>query len=115
RHSDIYLCLDTSKSKAMANLAGKTALVTGSSRGIGATIAIKLAEAGANVVINYIESQSNAEEVAEQIERLGGNSIVVQADVSKYVETERLFDTTIRQFGKVDILINNAGIMKNNL
>jgi 3-oxoacyl-[acyl-carrier protein] reductase len=99
----------------MANLAGKTALVTGSSRGIGATIAIKLAEAGANVVINYIESQSNAEEVAEQIERLGGNSIVVQADVSKYVEAERLFDTTIRQFGKVDILINNAGIMKNNL
>jgi 3-oxoacyl-[acyl-carrier protein] reductase len=99
----------------MVNLKGKTAIVTGASRGIGATIAIKLAEAGANVVINYNGSKSKAKEVAERIESLNGKAVILQADVSKIAEAEKLFDVAIQHFGKVDILINNAGIMKNNL
>ena len=99
----------------MVNLNGKTAIVTGASRGIGAEIALKLAEAGANVVINYNGSKSKAEEVAKKIESINGNAIIVQADVSKPSDAENLFDRTIQHFGKVDILINNAGVMKNNL
>jgi len=99
----------------MINLKGKTSIVTGASRGIGATIAIKLAEAGANVVINYKGSKSKAEEVAKKIESLNGKAIIFQADVSKLAEAKKLFDVAIQHFGKVDILINNAGIMKNNL
>lgn len=99
----------------MVNLKGKTAIVTGASRGIGATIAIKLAEAGANVVINYNGSKSKAEEVAKRIEGINGKTIIIQADVSKPTEAENLFDLAIQHFGKVDILINNAGVMKNNL
>lgn len=99
----------------MVNLNGKTAIVTGASRGIGAAIALKLAEAGANVVINYNGSKSKAEEVAKKIESINGKAIIVQADVSKPSDAENLFDRTIQHFGKVDILINNAGVMKNNL
>lgn len=99
----------------MVNLIGKTAIVTGASKGIGATIAIKLAEAGANVVINYNGSKSNAEEIAKKINSANGKSIMVQADVSKTKEAEHLFDQAIEHFGKVDILVNNAGVMKNNL
>lgn len=99
----------------MINLKDKTAIITGASRGIGASIAIKLAEAGANVVINYHGSKSKAEEVAKKIESINGKVIIIQADVSKSCEAEKLFDTTIQYFGKVDILVNNAGVMKNNL
>jgi len=99
----------------MVNLTGKTAIVTGASRGIGATIAIKLAEAGANVVINYNGSKLKAEEVAKKIESINGKTIIIQADVSKIAEAEKLFDNAVQHFGKVDILVNNAGIMKNNL
>jgi 3-oxoacyl-[acyl-carrier protein] reductase len=99
----------------MINLTAKTALVTGASRGIGAAIAIKLAQAGANVVLNYNGSQSKAEEVLEQIKKANGKVIIVQADISKAVEAEKLFDKAIQHFGKVDILVNNAGVMHNNL
>ncbi|MCU0469192.1 MAG: SDR family oxidoreductase [Arcicella sp.] len=99
----------------MVNLKGKTAIVTGASRGIGATIAIKLAEAGVNVVINYNGNKSKAEEAAKKIDTLNGKAIIVQADVSKFSEVEKLFDSAIQHFGNVDILVNNAGIMKNNL
>lgn len=99
----------------MVELKGKTAIVTGASRGIGATIAIRLAEAGANVVVNYNGSQAKAQDVAEHIEKANGKSFLLQADVSKYSQAEKLFDTAIRHFGKVDILVNNAGVMKNNL
>jgi 3-oxoacyl-[acyl-carrier protein] reductase len=99
----------------MVNLKGKTAIVTGASKGIGATIAIKLAEAGANVVINYNGSKSKAEEVANKIETINGKATIIQADVSKFSEAEKLFDTAIQHFGKVDILVNNAGVMRNNL
>jgi 3-oxoacyl-[acyl-carrier protein] reductase len=99
----------------MINLTAKTALVTGASRGIGAAIAIKLAQAGANVVLNYNGSQSKAEEVLEQIKKANGKVIIVQADISKAVEAKKLFDKAIQHFGKVDILVNNAGVMHNNL
>lgn len=99
----------------MINLKGKTAIVTGASRGIGAEIALKLAAAGANVIINYNGSKSKAEEVAQSIESSNGKALIVQADVSKASEAAKLFDTAIAHFGKVDILVNNAGIMKNNL
>jgi 3-oxoacyl-[acyl-carrier protein] reductase len=99
----------------MINLKDKVAIVTGASRGIGAEIAVKLAEAGAKVIINYNGSKSKAEEVAQRISDIGGHSIIVQADISKTPEAEKLFDQAIHHFGKVDILINNAGIMTNNL
>lgn len=99
----------------MENLKGKTAIVTGASRGIGAAIAIKLATAGANIVVNYNGSKSHAEAVAQQIKSLNGQVIIVQADVSKPKDAARLFDESISHFGKVDIVVNNAGVMKNNL
>lgn len=98
----------------MVNFTGKTAIITGASRGIGATIAIQLAEAGANVVINFKGNKSKAEEVAKSIEKINGNSLIVQADVSIFSEAKKLFYAAIQHFGKVDILVNNAGVMKNN-
>jgi 3-oxoacyl-[acyl-carrier protein] reductase len=95
----------------MQNLKGKAAIVTGSSRGIGAEVAKWLAEAGASVVINYSSNPNAADEVVKSIGNLGGTSISVKADVSKPVEITRLFDEAISVFKKVDILINNAGIM----
>lgn len=99
----------------MVNLKEKTAIVTGASRGIGATIAKTLAEAGANVVINYNGSESQAKEVLKTIENLGGNALLIQADISSPAAAEKLFDSALEHFDAVDILINNAGVMKNNL
>lgn len=98
----------------MIELKNKTAIVTGASRGIGAEVAITLAAAGANVVVNYNGSKANAEEVVQQIIDNGGNAIAIQADVSQANEAESLFNQSIAHFGKVDILINNAGIMSNS-
>lgn len=91
-------------------LAGKVAVVTGASKGIGAAIARQLAEEGAAVVVNYASSKEGAERVVAEIEQKGGRAIVAQADVSKREDIERLFVETQRAFGKLDILINNAGI-----
>jgi len=93
------------------SLEGKVALVTGSSRGIGRAIALRLARDGAAVVVNYAGRAAQAEEVVKAIEKSGGRAIAIQADVSKVSEVNRLFDATIGQFGKLDILINNAGII----
>ncbi len=91
-------------------LSGKTALVTGSSRGIGRAIAEQLSRDGAAVAINYISNANGAEETAAEIKAAGGDAIALQADVSKLEDIHRLFDQTIEHYGRLDILINNAGI-----
>ncbi|NMI06036.1 SDR family oxidoreductase [Paenibacillus sp. SZ31] len=96
----------------MNKLTGKVAVVTGSSRGIGRAIAEQLAELGADVVINYASRPDKAEEVAEIVREKGVRAITVQADLARKEDVERLFSQTISELGKVDILINNAGIMK---
>ena len=92
-------------------LAGKVALVTGSSRGIGREIACKLAQMGAAVAINYNQSKSSAEEACKQIMAAGGKAIAIQADVTVMAELQHLFDQTLEKFDKIDILVNNAGIL----
>ena len=99
----------------MNNLKGKTAIVTGSSRGIGAAIAKELAKNGAKVVVNYTTSKDAAEEVVKQIIQGGSEAVSIQADVSLKENVSYLFDETIKHFGKVDILVNNAGVMHNTL
>jgi len=89
----------------------KTAIITGASRGIGRATAILLASNNINVVVNYLQDSAAADNTIQEIERLGGTAIAVQADVSKPDEITRLFDLAISQFGKVDILINNAGVI----
>ncbi len=97
------------------NLHGKVAIITGASRGIGRVIAEHLAGLGTFTVVNYSSSLKKATEVVESILNNGGRAIAVQADVSNVHDIERLFSETIETFGKVDILINNAGIMVNKL
>lgn len=97
------------------SLEGKKALVTGASRGIGRAIAIALAEAGADVAINYSGSEAAAAETAEAVEALGRRAIVLKANVGKSDEFEAMVKEVIAQFGAVDILVNNAGITRDNL
>ncbi|MGG6314590.1 SDR family oxidoreductase [Paenibacillus macerans] len=92
-------------------LNGKVALVTGASRGMGRNIAEELARRGAKVVVNYTSSPEKAEEVVKGIKDQGGSAVAVQADVSKLPDLEKLFQKTLEAFGRLDILINNAGIM----
>ncbi|QSJ17117.1 SDR family oxidoreductase [Nostoc sp. UHCC 0702] len=99
----------------MAALAGKVAIVTGASRGIGRAIALKLAGNGASVVVNYAGNTTKAQEVVTEIDNLGVESLAVQADVSKVADIQRLFEETIERFGRVDILVNNAGTIINKL
>ncbi|MDB6025298.1 MAG: Short-chain dehydrogenase/reductase [Verrucomicrobiales bacterium] len=91
-------------------LAGKVAVVTGASKGIGASIAKHLAAAGASVVVNYASSKTGADRVVAEITKDGGKAIAVQADVSKRTEIKRLFAKAKKSFGHLDILVNNAGI-----
>ena len=91
-------------------LAGKTAIVTGASRGIGRATAIRLAEAGANVVVNYLSHEKEANEVVEECEKFGVKALAVQADVSLPADAERLNDAALKEFGGVDIVVANAGI-----
>ena len=93
----------------MKSLNNKVAIVTGSSRGIGAQIAITLAEAGASVVINYSSNQKPADKVVSEIKANGGSAIAIKADISSPEEVKLMFDSAISQFGKINILINNAG------
>jgi 3-oxoacyl-[acyl-carrier protein] reductase len=95
----------------MKTLDQKVILITGSSRGIGAAIAIKMAAAGAKVIVNYAGGKEAAEEVVNQIKTAGGNAIALQADVSKSDEVKRMFDEAIAHYGRIDVLVNNAGIM----
>ncbi|KAF2090126.1 NAD(P)-binding protein [Saccharata proteae CBS 121410] len=91
-------------------LAGKVALVTGSSRGIGKAILLRLAAHGANVVVNYVSSSSAAESVAKEARRMGVEAICVQADVSKQQDLANLFQKTKQEFGRLDIVMSNSGI-----
>ena len=99
----------------MRKLEGKVAVVTGASRGIGRAIALKLADEGAKVVVNYSGSQAKAEEVVAMIQENGGEAIAVQASVSKTEEVTALMDAALKTFGSLDILVNNAGITRDNL
>jgi 3-oxoacyl-[acyl-carrier protein] reductase len=94
----------------MNKLKGKVIIITGSSRGIGLTIAKTLAENGANVVVNYSGSEETAKSVVNEILQSGGQAIAIKADVSKSEDVKRLFQKTIEKFEKIDVLINNAGI-----
>ena len=96
-------------------LAGKVALVTGASRGIGKAIACKLARDGAKVIINYNGSKEKAEAVKSEIEAAGGQAEVYQCDVSDYTACETFIQTVIKEEGSLDILVNNAGITKDGL
>ena len=95
----------------MKALQDKVAIITGSSRGIGAEIARTLAAAGAKVVINYVARQQDAEAICAAITAVGGEALAVQADVRDPAEVRRLFDATIERYARVDILINNAGVL----
>lgn len=94
----------------MSDLKDKVIIVTGSSKGIGATIAKTLASKGAALVINFSTSKSDADNVVFEIMNSGGKAVAIKADVSKTEDVKYLFDAAINHFGKVDILINNAGI-----
>src|SRR5437016_923149 len=91
-------------------LAGKVALVTGASKGIGAAIAKQLADEGAAVVVNYSSSKEGADRVVTEITGNGGKAVAVQANVAKEADVRRLFAETKKAFGSLDILVNNAGI-----
>lgn len=89
-------------------LAGKVAIVTGSSRGIGRAIALAFSKEGADVIVNYVRRKDCAEEVAFKIIEMGRKAVTVKADVSSLKDVERLVKTTLQEFGKIDILVNNA-------
>ncbi len=97
------------------DLAGKVALVTGGGRGIGRAIAVSLAEAGAHIVLNYRSNASAAEETLAMIAAAGGTATAVQADVSQAADVERLFKTVQDNSGRLDVLVNNAGITRDTL
>lgn len=96
-------------------LNGKTALVTGASRGIGSAIAVVLAKAGANVAVNYSGSREKAEQVAAEIEALGSKALVIQANVADGDAVKAMVKDVIGAFGSLDILVNNAGVTRDNL
>jgi 3-oxoacyl-(acyl-carrier-protein) reductase len=91
-------------------LTGRTALVTGGSRGIGRAIALALAEEGADVAVNYVSSEVAARDVIAQIAKTGRRGILAQADVSDFPDTFRMAQDVIKEFGHLDILVNNAGV-----
>jgi len=96
-------------------LGERVAIITGASRGIGRSTALALAAEGANVVVNYASSSAAAEEVVKTITDGGGNAIALQADVSKLDQVDTLINKTLEKFGRVDVLVNNAGITRDTL
>ncbi|EOR93616.1 3-oxoacyl-[acyl-carrier protein] reductase [Arcticibacter svalbardensis MN12-7] len=95
----------------MRNLNNKVILVTGASKGIGAEIAKRFATENASVIVNYAGSKADAERVVESIKNNGGDAIAIQADVSNPKDVKSLFDQAIAHYGKIDVLVNNAGVM----
>lgn len=96
-------------------LEGKTALVTGGSRGIGRQVALTLAGYGADVIVNYNGSQDKAEAVAEEIRQMGQKAVIYQCSVAEGEAVKSMMERVVTEFGKIDILVNNAGITKDNL
>ncbi len=96
-------------------LEGKTALVTGASRGIGRAVAVALAAAGAKVAVNYAGNDAAAEETKAAIEAAGGAALLVKADIASSEEVEGMVRQTVEAFGRIDILVNNAGITRDGL
>ncbi|MFL5011183.1 glucose 1-dehydrogenase [Rhizobium sp.] len=94
----------------MAKLTGKVAVVTGASKGIGAAIAKAFAAEGAQVVVNYASSKAGADAVVQAIDAAGGKAIAVQGDVSKAEQAQGVVDAAIKEFGKLDVLVNNSGV-----
>lgn len=101
--------------KEANKLTSKVALVTGASRGIGRAIALELANKGYMIAINYSGNQAKAEEVAEEIKKRGQQAIVIKADVSNETEVKEMVSKVIKEWGSLDVLVNNAGITKDNL
>ena len=99
----------------MGKLEGKSAIVTGASRGIGKDIALYLAKEGAKVAVNYSGSKDRADEVVEEIKASGGEAFAIQANVDKADDVQNLISSTLGKFGSIDILVNNAGITRDNL
>ncbi|MEY9877826.1 NAD(P)-dependent dehydrogenase (short-subunit alcohol dehydrogenase family) [Streptacidiphilus sp. MAP12-33] len=95
----------------MSELTGKVALVTGGSRGIGAAVARRLAREGAAVALTYVQSADQARAVAKQIEAEGGRALVVQADLTRPEAAVEAVETTVRELGRIDIVVNNAGFL----
>lgn len=93
----------------------KVAVVTGASRGIGKACALKLAEAGYSLVINYVSNPESAEAVVKEVEALGQKAISVKFDVSNATETSEAIETVLKEFGRIDVLVNNAGITRDGL
>lgn len=104
-----------STSDASLPLTNKVAVVTGASRGIGRATALALAAAGANVVVNYARSSQAADEVVAEIEAIGGEAIALQADISQAEQVDTFFKAILEKWGRVDVLVNNAGITRDNL
>src|SRR5688572_20670660 len=94
----------------MSKLSGKVAIVTGASKGIGASIARHLAGEGASVVVNYASSKKDADRVVDEITRHGGTALAVQGNVAKQADITRLFSEAKARFGRIDVLVNNAGV-----
>jgi 3-oxoacyl-[acyl-carrier protein] reductase len=94
----------------MSKLAGKVAVVTGASKGIGAAIAKAFAAEGAKVVVNYASSKAGADAVVETITAAGGKAVAVQGDVSKAAQAQGLIDAAVREYGRLDVLVNNSGV-----
>src|SRR5262245_39598572 len=94
----------------MIDLKGKVAVITGASRGIGAATALKFADAGASLVLNYFRHEAEAEQIAQEARRRGVRAITVCADVSSFDDVRALFEQTIGEFNRIDVLVANAGI-----
>lgn len=99
----------------MMNFAGKTAVVTGGSRGLGRAICLELAKGGANVVLCYAGNETAAQETVDRCEALGAKALAVRCDVAKADEVKALMDAAMKEFGRIDILVNNAGITRDGL
>jgi glucose 1-dehydrogenase len=100
----------TDDSALASTLSGKVAIVTGGNSGIGKAIVLALARAGANIVIDYVSNEEATEELEQRVAKLGDQAVGCDADVSKIDDLQRLIDTAVKSFGRLDIMVNNAGI-----